>query len=196
MGNLIDETGSFTGYSINVVAPGAFLENFQFHPPLAESVPIHSPSLGTLETNIFDGRSRFGTHSFSATFSDLAPFQAYNVYAFGLWIGGPYTQTVTISSETGPITLTQTGADRLLYINGAVGSSSRELEDYAEVAVADAAGSITVTFQGSSGGSFTPAGVALETVTPEPASGTLIILAAAVTCVFRQRNASRGVREN
>ena len=177
-------------FTITTTSP--LVENFYTGTASAASVPVHSPSLGLITGNMYDAYGRLNPSIFTltATFGNLIPFQPYDAYAFGLWWGGPNSQTVTITSASGSVSFVQQGGDLQLYVNGSVGSSSQNLEAYASLAVSDASGNIAITYRGLAG-ILVPSGVALESATPEPATWSLALLALAAAAFMKAARPKR-----
>jgi hypothetical protein len=194
--NLIDDAGNPTALSVTLTQTNNTLRilSVDLGSPIAVNagtLPISTPSLSGLQDNLF------WLNSFTAAFSNLVPGGTYAVYAFGLRADGAPDQTVTITSAAGNIVFAQDfGGSGYLNVNGALGSSSEPLSDYADYAVADSNGDISITFTGSSSDFFTAGGVAISsdpeiTATPEPASATYIILTVLAAAPFALRKRTR-----
>ena len=81
----------------------------------------------------------------TTTWSDLVAGNQYRVYVFGLEnAAGNYIHDITLAGSN-TVNFTQTLTNGELYVNDAIGSSSNQLDTYADLVTADGNGEIVVT---------------------------------------------------
>ncbi|MCA9140159.1 MAG: hypothetical protein KDB00_25480 [Planctomycetales bacterium] len=168
--NLVGEDGIRT--SIDVVSDIAGFTAIVPVDATASTIPQHTQSL----TNL-DGYSYNETGaSFTSTFSGLVPGSQYRVYVFAhSFFADTYAQDVTIVGHD-TATFTQTLPQRDLVVNGAVGSSTQLLEDYAELVIADAIGEIAITVAPATGSSgIAISGLAVQRIVTSDSSLSVTI---------------------
>lgn len=162
--NLIDETGSVTPFdlSIRTLNSSSLFFSGNASPP-SNQLPSHSQSLAAIAGNVYS--------TFDAEFlwSDLVPGDTYEVYVFGSDTDAFSTDFI-VYGHGHPHTFNQTGSANSLRINGHAGDSSRALETFAIVAVADPMGQIRIESR-KVGSIASFAGVAIRPGQPLPPPG-------------------------
>jgi len=177
--NLIDETGKATSISLAFSVVPANGSEFFGVTLTASTVPMHIPSLTSLNGNIDQNG---GSGTFTATLSGLATNSAYDIWVFAAKQNNPVSQNVMIVGGGASVSFSQTAGNHSMVVNGAVGSSALPLESYADVVRSSSSGTITITATSSSAG-YAVSGIALESV-PEPSSLVLGCLALVSLGVF------------
>jgi len=156
--NLIREDGSGSPVSLTLATPDGVIENYSADVN-ASTIPIHTPSLIHIDDYFWNNTPQLWTF----TFSNLVPEAAYNVYVFGLR-RFDLSNDVTIIGGLPPIHFIQndlTGGN--LWVNGECGSSTRELESFAEVMTATGNGELIVEVNNVvANSSQTISGIAIE----------------------------------
>jgi len=166
--DLLAEDGTPTEIDLSFAAMNLFSGTLD-----PNSVPLHSPSLGSLDGNVY---GRFRGPSFIALFSDLAPNEDYLLWVIGARFLVPVSQNVQIFGSGPLVEFNQIGPADSLFINEELGDSSRSFESYAKTIHASDGGTIAIVVKGLSdadGQTYTVSGLAIQAV-PEPNS---IILA-------------------
>ncbi len=127
---------------------------------MADTLPIHSPSLEGLDDNLRWRNSSTNPMPFAnveAIWSDLIPGARYAIYVFAMESSSTDTinQLVTITGsgvdDPTPFMQATAGKDDILIVNDEDGDASRTLESYAKIVTADAAGSINVNVRRDDG---------------------------------------------
>jgi hypothetical protein len=121
----------------------------------------------------------------TAIFKDLDTASLYKVWAFNTRTSGvPIDTNTTITGGGSPITFRSLGANSNLLVNGQLGSGARTLDSYALLVQPSNIGEITFAWtEGPTADRYSVAGVAIEPV-PEPASASLLVLAALACASF------------
>ncbi len=144
---LIDEAGDPTNIELDVRHEPDGEWGIFFGAPAAGTIPQHSNSL----TGIDEIFTSVGATEFTYTYSNLVPSQEYAVYVFAhdsFGFAGPYGQEVTFGDAGGsPVKVRQEIAGGRLFVNGEVGSFTRNLLEYARLVTADENGEIRITVE-------------------------------------------------
>lgn len=137
--DLIGENGVATPIDLSIFGAGGSIDATTAT-VIGSTIPIHTQSLANIGGQVY-------TTNNNVTFvwSDLTPGSEYEVYVFGLEsFFQPITQTVTITGAGTPISFLQTFNVGQLFVNDRLGSDLEDLSSFAQVAVADSFGEITV----------------------------------------------------
>ncbi|MEQ9465312.1 MAG: hypothetical protein RJQ10_16745 [Haliea sp.] len=192
---LLNEAGDATPIGISV--SGTAISDFNVT-LLTPTIPAHSTSLANLTGSVFTFEDRV-----DLTFTGLQPNAPYDIWVFGARdiMGDPgpaFEQEVSID---GGASFVQVGADRELVVNGQVGASAVNLNNYAVTGRANASGelSITVVDPGNLsifGGGVFLAGVALRPAlepfaVPSSTLWSLLLLGGLMTLVARRARPAR-----
>ncbi|QDT11198.1 Ig-like domain-containing protein [Planctomycetes bacterium K23_9] len=139
--NLVNENGINSGYSLRITTTGSLTN--EDNDPTAGTIPNHSNDLTGIDGSLYDNSG--GTEQVQLRWSGLTAGQEYAVYSFS-HASFNSLQTVAITGGNGTVTHADKyfGADDVL-VNGSIGNSTTDLEDFATVMTADANGRITIT---------------------------------------------------
>ncbi len=130
--------------------------------PTSTTIPQHTQSLANIGGYSFTTST---TDTFTATISDLVPGGEYRMYLFAHESqSGTYIQDVTFAGQN-TVSFTQSLTQSNLFVNGSIGSSSNQLDSYAELVKADANGTILLTVAPSAGSAgITLSGLAIQRI--------------------------------
>lgn len=147
---------------------------------IADTVPVHTPSLEGLDDNARWRNSSSNPQPFAnveAIWSDLVPGAKYGVYVFAMESSTNDTinQQVTITGsgvdDPPPFMQVSAGKDDILIVNDQDGDSSMWLDTYAKVVTADGTGEIHVNVRRDDGvirNRIYLAGLAIQEVQDSP----------------------------
>ncbi|MGB7346412.1 MAG: DUF4347 domain-containing protein, partial [Pirellulaceae bacterium] len=139
--NLVNENGNNSGYSLRITTTGSLTDSNNV--PTATTIPSHTNNLSGIDGSLYDNSG--GTEQIELRWSGLTAGQEYAVYTFAHYQNNAL-QTIAINGGNGTVTHADKffNADDVL-INGSIGNSNSDLEDFATVMTADSNGRITIT---------------------------------------------------
>ena len=139
LSNLIDETGTATGFNLHVTNFDQ-VTNGSNQSPVTNTVPIHTPSLEGVDEYFVLSPIQ---NEWQLTYSSLVPNSQYEIYLFS-HSPGTTLSNVTITHAGNPISFSQSFSANQLIINDTIGSNQQTLDQYAKIATADATGQIRI----------------------------------------------------
>lgn len=155
--DLPNENGTSTPYDL-AISSDDDLQSVGSLPP-SDQIPIHSNPLDDVAGNIYTNGA-----AITATWSDLIPGKAYDVYVFGSDSISTANTKVAIAGGGLPVVFTQSFTGNDLFVNAELGDSARQLSTYAKRVKASAGGEVVIEMTAVDG----DAGLAGLAIDPVP----------------------------